>query len=414
VIRRTSLLILLIAIVLAGCRPTPPPFECTDAIGCVAIAPDEPIEVVALQALSGALADNGRNNLRSIELALDERDGRLLDHPIALQTQDSQCSKEGGATTASRIAADPQVVGVVGPTCSGAAASAIEVLSEAGLVMISGSSSSPSLTSVGGQPGADWRSGFYRTAQNDALSGRAAALFAIQQLGKRRAATLDDGDPYTRGLAETFQAAFAELGGEIVLDVGINKGDVDMRPVLTAVARSEAELLYLPLFRPEGDLVILQARDMESLAQVTLLSAEGLYQDTFVQEVGQAGVGVHLVIPAMPEGLAHDRLLSRYEAQYGETPTVVYYAHTYDATNVLLDAIEAVAAQEADGTLHIGRQALREALYATADYPGLTGSLTCDRYGDCGVARFQVIRLDDPDAGLAGLADNVVYTYPPQ
>ncbi len=67
----------------------------------------------------------------------------------------------------------------------------------------------------------------------------------------------------------------------------------------------------------------------------------------------------------------------------------------------------------ADGTLHIGRQALRDALYATAGYQGLTGSLTCDEYGDCGVARFQVTRLDDPAAGLEGLAANVVYTYPP-
>jgi len=67
----------------------------------------------------------------------------------------------------------------------------------------------------------------------------------------------------------------------------------------------------------------------------------------------------------------------------------------------------------ADGTLHIGRQALRDALYATSGYQGLTGSLTCDEYGDCGVARFQVVHLDDPAAGLEGLAANVVYTYPP-
>ena len=74
--------------------------------------------------------------------------------------------------------------------------------------------------------------------------------------------------------------------------------------------------------------------------------------------------------------------------------------------------IEAVAVQDKDGTLLIGRQALRDALYATAGYQGLTGSLTCDEYGDCGVARFQVTRLDDPETGLEGLGANVVYTYP--
>jgi branched-chain amino acid transport system substrate-binding protein len=46
-------------------------------------------------------------------------------------------------------------------------------------------------------------------------------------------------------------------------------------------------------------------------------------------------------------------------------------------------AIEKVAVQNADGSLSIGRQALRDALYATKDFKGLTGNLTCTPTGDC-------------------------------
>jgi branched-chain amino acid transport system substrate-binding protein len=226
-------------------------------------------------------------------------------------------------------------------------------------------------------------------------------------------ATINDGDPYTRGLTDTFEGAFTELGGQVVLAAVVNKGDTDMRPVLTAVARSGAELVFFPVFQPEGDYIVLQASEMEGLEQVTLMSAEGLYEDTFIQAVDEAGVGLHLVIPIPPEGPAHDAFVSRYETKYGERPAELYYAHTYDAANLLLNAVEMAAVQEQDGTLHIGRQALRDALYATAGYQGLTGNLTCDAHGDCGVARFQVTRLDDPAAGLAGLAANVLYTYPP-
>jgi branched-chain amino acid transport system substrate-binding protein len=411
--RESFLLLLFVATLLAGCRPTPPPFECADAIGCVEIAPDDAIKIGALQVLSGDLQLFGLSNLRSIELALDDRGGQLLGHPIELQSEDSLCSKEGGATAASRIAADPQIVGIIGPTCSGAAASAMKVVSEADLVMVTGSCSAPSLTSVGGERGSDWHPGFLRTAQNDALSGRVAATFAFQQLGVTEAATIDDGDPYTRGLADTFQQVFAELGGQVVLAAVVNKGDTDMRPVLTAVATSGAELLFFPVFQPEGDYVVLQAREMEEMENVKLMSAEGLYLGGFIEVAGEAAVGMHLVIPTAPEGPAHDAFVSRYETKYGEEPTVTYYAHTYDAANVLLNAIEVVAVQDKDGTLHIGRQALRDALYATSGYQGLTGNLTCDAYGDCGVARFEVTRLDDPAAGLEGLAANVVYTYPP-
>jgi branched-chain amino acid transport system substrate-binding protein len=123
---------------------------------------------------------------------------------------------------------------------------------------------------------------------------------------------------------------------------------------------------------------------------------------------------MYFTAPVRPEGSAYDAFVSRYKTKYGDAPiTTPYDAHMYDAVNLLLDTIEAVAVQEKDGTLHIGRQALRDALYATAGYEGLTGSLTCDQFGDCGVARFRVVRLDDPAAGLLGLETNVVYAYPP-
>ena len=118
--------------------------------------------------------------------------------------------------------------------------------------------------------------------------------------------------------------------------------------------------------------------------------------------------------PITPKGPAFDAFTSRYEARYQEPPTSTpYHGHTYDATNMLLDVIDKVAVQDKDGTLHIGRHALRDALYTTTEYQGLTGSLTCDEYGDCGAIRLQVTRLDDPAAGLDGLAFNVVYTYTP-
>jgi branched-chain amino acid transport system substrate-binding protein len=95
-------------------------------------------------------------------------------------------------------------------------------------------------------------------------------------------------------------------------------------------------------------------------------------------------------------------------------PSSPLLAPAYDAANLLLDTIEQVVVEEEDGTLHLGRQALRDALYATSGYSGITGTLTCDQFGDCGLARFKVVRLDDPAAGFEGLADNVVYTYSPE
>jgi branched-chain amino acid transport system substrate-binding protein len=398
------------AILLVACQSAAPPFECTDAIGCVGITPDEPIEIGALQVLSGEVSPLGTEQLRSTEVAIADR-GEFLGHPIKLQTEDSLCLSEGGTTAAQKIATLPQIVAILGTTCSGSAVTAGEVMSEAGLVMVSGSNTAPSLTAVGGARGDDWQPGYFRTAHNDIVQGRAAATFAFQELGLTKAATINDGDTYTQGLTGVFGQVFAELGGEIVLDTAVNKGDTDMRPVLARVAVSGAELVFFPIFPPEGSFITLQAKEVEGLEGVTLMSADGLFTTTFIDATGVDGVGVYFVTPHTPRGPAYDTFVSKYRSEYGEAPTMPFHAHGYDAANLLLDAIETVAVQEKDGTLHIGRQALREALYATTGFQGLTGSLTCDEFGDCGAARFKVVRLDDPAAGIEGLGANVIYTY---
>ena len=411
--RRALLLTLLVALFQGGCGPAPAPFECADAIGCVEVQPGAPVKIGVIQNLSGE-GPPGLGLLRCVELALDSRNGRLLGHAVELVRADAQCSQEGGTTAALQIAADPQIVGIVGPTCSGEAVTAIQVVSEAGLVMISGSSTAPSLTAVGGERGLDWQPGFLRTAQNDALAGRAAAAFAYQELGKGKAATINVGDPYTRGLTDTFRQTLVELGGQLVLDAAVNKGDRDMRPVLNAVVASGAEILFFPVYEPEGNYIVVQAAEMEPFGQIALMSAEGLYFETFVAAVKEAGMGMYFIVPAFTKSPEYDTFISKYEATYQEPPIPIYTATTYDAASLLLSAIESVAIQDKDGTLHIGRQALRDALYTTTGYQGLTGSLTCSRYGDCGVARFNVSRLDDPAAGLKGLEANVIWTYPPE
>ncbi|MBN1139419.1 MAG: branched-chain amino acid ABC transporter substrate-binding protein [Anaerolineae bacterium] len=413
---RTCLALLLCVVLLsASCGSATVRFECADTIGCVDVLPGEPVKIGVIQALSGDMGPQGQGLLRCIELVLADRDKTLLGHPLELAIADSMCSEEGGTTAALKIVADPQIVGILGPTCSGAAAAAMDAVSRAGLVMISSSSSAPALTSVGGEQGADWQPGFFRTAQNDSFSGQAAATFAFERLGARRAATIDDGGSYTRGLTDTFKKAFAELGGQVVLSAAVNKGDTNMEPVLTAVAMSGADLLYFAVYRPEGDYIVLQARGMEGLDAITLMTAEGLYFDSFLEAVGEAGVGLYFNAPATPRGPAYENFMTHYEESFEETSlSTPYHAHTYDATNLLLQAIERVAVRDEDGTLHIGRQALRDALYATAGYGGLTGTMTCDEYGDCAAIRIEVTRLDDPAAGFEGLAANVVYTYPPE
>ncbi|OGO73125.1 MAG: hypothetical protein A2Z49_02170 [Chloroflexi bacterium RBG_19FT_COMBO_56_12] len=75
--------------------------------------------------------------------------------------------------------------------------------------------------------------------------------------------------------------------------------------------------------------------------------------------------------------------MQKWADKFGGVPPSGFHAHAYDATNILFQAIEQVAVVDADGTVHIPRQALRDAVYATKDFKGLTGNLACDENGDC-------------------------------
>jgi branched-chain amino acid transport system substrate-binding protein len=394
-----------------GCDTPKSRFECSDAIGCVDVAPGEPIKIGVLQALSGKVAPLGLEQVRGIDLAVDKRHGNIFGHSILLQTEDSGCTGEGGANASLRIIADPQTVAILGTTCSGAAATASKIISDAGLTMISGSNSAPSLTAFAGKLAPNWQPGFFRTSANEEAAGKAAAEYAFYELGVRKAATIHDGDIYTSELTDGFGERFKQLGGRIVLSTMINKGDEKMQPVLDAVINFRAQLLFFPLFQPEANHVLLQARKTPAFEKIILMSAGALIESSFIEAVKDAGKGLYFIAPFRPGGPGVDALERDYKAKYNVSPSASYYLSAYDAACLLMATIEKVAVKEPGGALHIGRQALRNALYATSEFQGVNDRLSCDKFGDCAIPIFNILRLDDPAAGLKGLQSNVLFSY---
>ncbi|MCP4851859.1 MAG: ABC transporter substrate-binding protein, partial [Actinomycetia bacterium] len=172
---------------------------------------------------------------------------------------------------------------VIGTSCSGAATAAAPLISEAGMVMISGSNTSPALTSdLAGTAGSNYHVGYYRTAHNDLYQGAAAANFALDVLGVGTAAAIHDGDPYTQGLAQAFADAFEAGGGTITGFTAVNKGDTDMVPVLTEIAAGSPEMLFFPIFQPEGDFIIQQVTQVAGLGGTTMMAADGLLNSNYM------------------------------------------------------------------------------------------------------------------------------------
>jgi branched-chain amino acid transport system substrate-binding protein len=116
-------------------------------LGSVRVEAGDQIQIRSLNAITGDVAFLGVPNERAVQLAIDDY-GQINGFDVSLGTGlDDLCSADGGQAAAQTIVADEQVVGVIGTSCSGAATAAAPLISEAGMVMISPSNTSPALTS---------------------------------------------------------------------------------------------------------------------------------------------------------------------------------------------------------------------------------------------------------------------------
>ena len=186
--------------------------------------------------------------------------------------------------------------------------------------------------------------------------------------------------------------------------------------MLNAVAASGAELVFFPVFEPEGDHIVLQAGKWKVWRDVTLMSAEGLYFDAFMSRLWARPVWACTSMrPPQPEGPAYDAFVSRYEDKYGEPPI----AHPTMPTPTMRPTCSSTPLRRWPCRTKMGRctSAARPCAMPCTPPPGiqgLTGSLTCDEYGDCGAIRLQGHTPGRSGSRVGkGWIANVVYTYSP-
>ena len=320
-----------------------------------------------------------------------------------MTTEDAGCTPEGGATAATKLATDTSIVGLIGSSCSDETVGGIATLTNAGLTTISPSNTRPVLSNP--DRGPDY-AGYLRTAHSDAFQGKAVAEFAYNSLKVTKAATLHDGSTYAQALQQVFADEFVKLGGMIVAQEAVAKDATDMKPVLTTIAAAGPEFLYYPVFVSVGGYVTAQIRDVAGLENVKIAGSDGIFTADLLKGGGEDAKGMYLSSPDFSAFTGdYAGFIAKHTAKYGGSTLSTFHAHAYDAANILFAALETVAVADADGTLHVGRQALRDAIYATKDFSGVTGNLSCSPSGDCGAPVIAVYEIMNADPASWNPAD---------
>lgn len=341
---------------------TPQTITCTDPLGCATYANGEPVRIASLLAFSSKDPESRAvavDNEAGILGAIKDY-GDIAGHPIEYQSYDEACEVEQALSSAKQIVDDPSIAGVIGTTCSGTAGPVMDYISGAGYTMISPANTSSFLAT--GEVNFD---GYFRVAPSDLQEARAMAIYAYNDLEARYVSVVYEGDPPSlKRQLEIFVDTFSSLGGK-VLNVDEFQDPAfyaEMLKVRLAAGEQTPDAIYIPMISRGAVAVNLLSEFFGD--KVFLLGHSTMYNHDFVDS---AGKGAYFI--------RYPRVMPNYRDQAGD--------YGYDAAGLLFEALRSLAQLDTDGTLYIGRQALRDALRGMNNFPGRTGTLTCNRFGDC-------------------------------
>jgi branched-chain amino acid transport system substrate-binding protein len=349
--------------------PTAPP-EPTTAIE---VRKGQALKIGVSAALSGEQKSLGADLADAVELAVRDRGRTLKGHPLAVARMDDGCGDAEKAVGVARsLAGDPAIAGVIGPMCTTGAQAADSTYEAARIVHILPAATRTDLSQQGERF-------LFRTAWLDDAQAHVQAAYALGNLHATSAVLVDDGEPYGKALADAFATAFESGGGSIASRERTERGEKDFAALARKVKSANADIAVFEGLNPEAALVV-QALRKEGyrghfIAPDGVLSARDFIESS--KEATAAADGAIVTGGPAPD----DAFVAKFRDAFQRPPGTPFVLQAHDAAAALLNAIESVAAERADGTLVIDRAELAETL-RTRGLDGLTGTIRFDEHGD--------------------------------
>lgn len=315
--------------------------------------------------LSGAVADYGNAEKKGADLAVEQFNSRE-DKPFTVETVevDNKSDAAESTTAATRLMTQDGVVGIVGPATSGASIATYAVSAQNAVPVIS-----PSTTQNGalmnGETPYDYA---WRVCFEDNSQGKAMAIYAADTLDAKKAVVFNETSDYGRGLADAFTEEFEAKGGEVVDSIEYNAKDTDFSSHLTRIKSMDFDVIYIAGYYNEAGLIIKQAKD--DGIDVPVLGADGFDSTTLIELAGKDYATNVFFTTAYSTIDVSDKLqtfIDAYKAKYNEEPGM-FAALAYDATNLLLDNLEATGKSGEE---------LNESI-KNANFSGVTGDFVFD------------------------------------
>ncbi len=319
--------------------------------------------------LSGGVASYGQSSVDGIMMAIDEINaaGGVDGKKLVPVKYDNKSEPAEAITLANKLISQDDVVAILGPATSGSFKSEISVAEKKKVPVISGSATADDVT----VDKAGKKEYAFRICYTDSFQGTAMANFASENLSAKKAVIVkDSSSDYAKGLAENFTKTFTAAGGTIVGEEAYVAKDKDFNAILTKIKGLDFDIIYLPGYYEEAGLIIKQARALG--IDKPILGADGFDSPDLTNLAGAAALSkVYFTnhYSSLDKDPAVVKFIDDFKKKYNKEPNA-FHALGYDLAKFVADGLKR--------SKSLDSEALKEALAATKDFTGVTGSFSID------------------------------------
>ena len=324
------------------------------------------IRIALITAKTGEAGKGSALSFEAARFAVETMNasGGIFGHKVRLLEYDNRGTVEGSVMAVRKAIAE-RAVAVVGCDWSSHSLAMARVLEKARIPMITHRSTNEEVTRAGDC--------IFRICFTDSFQGSGLARFALNKLYADTAVVLVDvAGIDSMGLAKAFTDAFERNHGRVVWRGEYDSEALDVKAVLAETARHDPDVLFVP--GGYADVAVLLDKVREYGIRSTIMSGEGIDVRLY-DYIGCKAEGVYFASHwnrCLDTPKSRD-FVSRYEKRFRVIPEDSQ-ALVYDSFMVLKDAVERAGSFDF--------VAVRDALAATSDFQGVTGTITFDGYGD--------------------------------
>jgi branched-chain amino acid transport system substrate-binding protein len=317
--------------------------------------------------------------------------GGVLGKQIDFIIHDSQYQTTVAQQTAKQFVEQDKVQAMIGYTDTDSIIASGPTIQAAGIPFITVGATSPKIPTQVGDV-------MFLACFGDNVQAAVGAEYALKNFGKNAYLLLDKGVEYTTLLAAYFKTRFTEAGGTIVLEDSYEDKATDFSAQIAKIKAlsTQPDFYYVAAMPYNVGPVIKQMRDAGLDGPV--VGGDGYDTPDLVKVAGAAANNVffttHALIDATNGTDGIKKFIAAYKTEYGHDPENAFAALGYDTVYLLVDAIKRAGSMDA--------AALKTAIEATKDFPGITGKITFAPGSHVPQKGVTVIEVKDQKFTLAG------------